>query len=82
MSILLIQEIATMNTEGQTPQWGFFSPDGLFLPVSGLNTDNLEYASTSNAQLEILLQEYIASERYEQCAVIRDELLRRQQLNQ
>ena len=71
-----------MNTEGQTPQWGFFSKDGLFLPVSSLNSNNLEYASTSNEQLESLLISYIASERYEQCVVIRDELLRRKQMKQ
>jgi hypothetical protein len=77
--IIILQPInpSTMNTNEQTPEWGFYSTDGFFQPVSSLNSKHLEYVSKSSAELEVMLQEEILKERYEQCAIIRDELLKR-----
>lgn len=68
-----------MNHEQQSSpsQWGFVSPDGKFLPVASLTSLNLEYASRSLAELNLLINDYSRAEAYEKCAVIRDEILRR-----
>ncbi len=56
---------------------GFYAADGTFTPVTKLTARTLEYANRSKSELEALLDENIDAERYEQCAVIRDELIRR-----
>jgi hypothetical protein len=56
---------------------GFYSADGFFQPLTSLTTNSLEFVSKSRLELEAMLQENIAFERYEKCAVIRDELLKR-----
>jgi len=63
-----------MNTQ---PQWGFTSPDGFFQPVHLLSTESLEYAGRSMPELEALLKENIALEKYEVCVLIRDEINKR-----
>ena len=57
--------------------WGFVSPDGFFQPVSTLTTTSLEFVSKTRVELQALLQEHLALEHYEKCAVIRDEIARR-----
>jgi hypothetical protein len=64
-----------MNT--QQPQWGFTSPDGFYQPLHLLTTQSLEYAGRSLAELEELMRENIALEKYEVCALIRDEISKR-----
>ncbi|WP_295770324.1 hypothetical protein [uncultured Mucilaginibacter sp.] len=56
---------------------GFYSADGFFQPLKGLNTSNLEFVSRSLYELEMMLDENVRSERYEKCAQIRDEIIRR-----
>lgn len=70
-----------MNPEqtNNVPEWGFLSPDGRFQTVANLNTASLEYASTATAELQLLIEQYIITEEYEKCAVIRDEIARRKQ---
>lgn len=59
------------------PQWGFTSPDGFYQPIHLLTTQNLEYAGKSLTELEELMQQNIAQEKYEVCALIRDEINKR-----
>jgi protein-arginine kinase activator protein McsA len=56
---------------------GFYSADGSFHQLSTLTVDRLEFVSRSRLELETMLKQYILSERYEKCALIRDELLKR-----
>lgn len=56
---------------------GFYSADGNFQPVSSLTTSNLEFVSRSLYELEVMLDENVRMERYEKCAQIRDEIIRR-----
>ncbi|MCJ8208689.1 hypothetical protein MUY27_03150 [Mucilaginibacter sp. RS28] len=72
-----------MNHEqtSSASSWGFLSSDGKFLPVSALTTKSLEYASKSIIELQQLIESYILTEEYEKCAVIRDEIIRRQHAN-
>jgi len=67
-----------MNRKESNTQWGFISPDGFFQPVSTLTSFNLEYACKSLAELHAALDEKIALEHYEECALIRDEIIKRQ----
>jgi hypothetical protein len=55
-----------MNKEENTSNWGFVSADGFFQPISSLNTENLEYAYKSLDELQLLLQEKVQLELYEQ----------------
>ena len=66
-----------MNNDTNKPGWGIFSPDGYFQPLGLLDSKSLEYAGKTIAELETLMQENIAKEQYEVCAIIRDELARR-----
>lgn len=59
-------------------EWGFFSTDGFFQPLSSLTTRGLEFVSKSVPELEAGLEQNLQSERYETCALIRDELTKRQ----
>lgn len=58
-------------------RYGFISADGYFQQISSLTTAGLEYVSKSRNELELLLNENVAKENYEACAIIRDELIRR-----
>jgi hypothetical protein len=58
---------------------GFTSSDGNFQSISLLTSQNLEFASKTLVELEILIKEYERSEKYEKCAIIRDELIRRKE---
>lgn len=64
------------NRNGVT-NLGFYSADGFFQNISSLNSHSLEFVSKSRLELESMLQENISLERYEKCAVIRDELIKR-----
>lgn len=72
-----------MNQEqtSKGPVWGFVSPDGKFQSITSLTTINLEYASRSVEELQQMINEFIATEEYEKCAVIRDEITRRARTN-
>ncbi len=61
-----------------TNRFGFISSDGYFQKITALTTASLEFAYKSSQELEMLLQENVVKERYETCAVIRDELIKRQ----
>lgn len=65
------------NANNKAGGLGFFSADGFFQSITSVTTHSLEFVSKSRLELEDLLQENIALERYERCAVIRDELLKR-----
>ncbi|QJD94694.1 hypothetical protein HH214_01805 [Mucilaginibacter robiniae] len=67
------------NNTNPTQSLGFFSADGFFQPISVLTANSLEFVSKSKLELEDLLQDHLLHERYEKCAIIRDELLKRQQ---
>ncbi|MBS7564545.1 hypothetical protein KHS38_09020 [Mucilaginibacter sp. Bleaf8] len=56
---------------------GFYSADGFFQSITSLTTHSLEFVSKSRLELEDMLQENISLERYEKCAIIRDELIKR-----
>jgi hypothetical protein len=66
----------------KTTALGFYSPDGLFQPVHTLTTISLEFASKSTYDLELMLDDNVQLERYEKCAQIRDEIIRRAMLRQ
>ncbi|RFZ84751.1 hypothetical protein DYU05_03860 [Mucilaginibacter terrenus] len=66
-----------MNLNKRQPEWGFYAADGTIVPISALTASGLKYLEYSATQLKHLLEEKIREERYEQCANIRDELLRR-----
>ncbi|WP_207426597.1 hypothetical protein [Pedobacter sp. SYSU D00535] len=56
---------------------GLISTDGHFQEISSLTVDSLFYVSKSKNELEQLLEEKVAVEEYEECAIIRDELIKR-----
>jgi hypothetical protein len=56
---------------------GFYSADGLFQNISSLNSTSLEFVSKSSYELELMLDENVILERYEKCAQIRDEIIKR-----
>ena len=56
---------------------GFYSADGFFQNVASLKVASLEFVSKSNYELELMLDENINLERFEKCALIRDEIIRR-----
>lgn len=56
---------------------GFYSTDGYFQQITTLTSHSLEFVSKSRLELEDLLQQNVLLERYEKCALIRDELLKR-----
>ncbi|GAB2692208.1 hypothetical protein GCM10027037_14460 [Mucilaginibacter koreensis] len=58
-------------------RFGFISADGYFQQISTLTTAGLEYVSKSRQELNLLLQENVEKENYEACAIIRDELIKR-----
>jgi protein-arginine kinase activator protein McsA len=64
------------NTNG-TSALGFYSTDGFFQQVHSLTTQNLEFVSKSLYELELILDENVYLERYEKCAQIRDEIIKR-----
>jgi hypothetical protein len=59
------------------PQWGFVSPEGFFQPIRSLSARGLEFVSRSIDSLEAELHENVQLERYEICALLRDELAKR-----
>jgi hypothetical protein len=56
---------------------GLFSTDGFFQNLDHLTVASLEYVCRSKEELTVLLEEKIALEEYEECALIRDELVKR-----
>jgi len=68
-----------MNQDIPANSWGFVSPDGNFQPITSLTTAGLEYVSKSLSELQALISQYIITEEYEKCAVIRDEISKRLQ---
>ncbi|WP_345947806.1 hypothetical protein ABDD95_13210 [Mucilaginibacter sp. PAMB04274] len=67
-----------METNNRTASAvGFYSADGFFQPLASLTTANLEFVSKSVYELEIMLDENVQLERYEKCAQIRDEIIKR-----
>jgi len=66
-----------MNKKRNKQTLGLISRDGFFQPVSTLNVAGLEYASKSKAELREILEEKVKNEQYEDCALIRDELIKR-----
>ena len=68
-----------MNQDLQRNSWEFISPDGDFQPITALTTAGLEYVSKSLSELQALINQYIVTEEYEKCAVIRDEISKRLQ---
>jgi len=59
--------------------WGFISPDGNTQPIAALSVASLEYVSKSLTELQTLINQYILTEEYEKCALIRDEISKRLQ---
>jgi len=67
-----------MNQDINKPSsLGFYSADGHFQQITSLTSHSLEFVSKSRLELEDLLKQNILLERYEKCALIRDELLKR-----
>lgn len=66
-----------MNKKNNTPKTGLVSTDGFFQLLSTLNSKNMQYAGNSVTELRTLLREKENLEQYEQCAIIRDEILKR-----
>ncbi|MBL4674620.1 MAG: hypothetical protein JKY70_00175 [Mucilaginibacter sp.] len=66
-----------MNLDERKPLPGIYSADGAVLPLSELNANSLAYVGYGVAELEEILEVKINQEHYEECALIRDELLRR-----
>lgn len=60
-----------------TTTMGLFSSDGFFQAFENLSVASLAYVSKSKEELDQLLEEKIALEEYEECAVIRDEIHKR-----
>lgn len=65
------------NSFSEPPRWGFYSPEGFFQPLHTLTPRELAFVSKSVPELEAELRDNLALERYETCALIRDELLKR-----
>lgn len=70
-------EVSSVHPGMDTTGIGLFSTDGYFQGLENLTVASLEYVSRSKEELIQLLQEKIESEEYEDCALIRDELVRR-----
>lgn len=68
-----------MNPDLPANPWGFVSPDGNFQSITTLTTRGLEYVSKTMAELQALINQYIITEEYEKCAIIRDEISKRLQ---
>ena len=68
-----------MNQDLPVNSWGFISPDGNFQPITALTAASLEYVSKTLPELQALISQYIITEEYEKCAVIRDEISKRLQ---
>lgn len=66
-----------MEQNNNAPALGFYSADGFFQQITSLSAHNLEFVSKSKLELENLLQQNLLLERYEKCALIRDELVKR-----
>jgi len=66
-----------MKQSNKATSLGFESTDGFFQQLTSLKTHNLEFVSKSRLELEDLLKHNILLERYEKCALIGDELLKR-----
>lgn len=64
------------NTNGASV-YGFYSTDGFFQTINSLNSASLDFVSKSSYELECMLDENIVLERYEKCAQIRDEIIKR-----
>lgn len=66
------------NSEPQKgSKLGFMTRDGFFQEIRTLNTTDLEYVSKSLEELKLMMDENLATENYEKCAAIRDELKKR-----
>jgi hypothetical protein len=65
------------NPSPETPEWGFFSPEGFFQPLSALTVRQLPFVCKSVPQLEEEMRQHLEREGYETCALIRDELTKR-----
>lgn len=66
-----------MKQSNKASSLGFYSTDGFFQQLNSLTSHNLEFVSKSRLELEDLLKQNELLERYEKCAIIRDELLKR-----
>lgn len=66
-----------MKVEEITPTWDLISSEGYFQTISTLNSSTLEYACKSRAELYKILEEKARAEQYEICAIIRDEINKR-----
>lgn len=66
-----------MNLNERKTHIGFHGADGAVEPFVELNVDGLVYIGYGVAELQEILQVKISQELYEECALIRDELLRR-----
>lgn len=58
--------------------WGFFSPEGFFQPLHSLTPRELPFVSKSVQELNDELHNNLRRERYETCALLRDELAKRE----
>lgn len=67
-----------MNQDLPANPWGFITPDG-FKPITTLTTNGFEYVSKTMSELQALINQYIITEEYEKCALIRDEISKRLQ---
>ena len=65
------------NPASEPQHWGFFSPEGFFQPLHALTPRELEFVSKSVPELNDELKTNVQRERYETCALIRDELTKR-----
>mgnify|MGYP002778201208 CR=1 FL=1 len=66
-----------INPSSEAPEWGFFSPEGFFQPLSALTVRQLPFVCKSVSQLEEEMRQHLEREGYETCAIIRDELAKR-----
>ncbi|RFZ91036.1 hypothetical protein D0C36_19020 [Mucilaginibacter conchicola] len=66
-----------MNLNERKPHLGIHGADGAIEPLAGLSIDGLVYIGYGVAELQEILQVKLSQELYEECALIRDELLRR-----
>lgn len=65
------------NSSPESPEWGFFSPEGFFQPLHTLTVRQLPFVCKSISQLEEEMHHNLQCEEYETCALIRDELAKR-----
>lgn len=66
-----------MKQSNKASSLGFYSTDGFFQQLNSLTSHSLEFVSKSKLELEDLLKQNLLLERYEKCAMIRDELSKR-----